>query len=453
MKLRRLILNNFGPYSYYDVEFPSDNRAFVLITGKNNAGKTSLIRALRLIDGALKLSRHSGICTDMPLKGAYIRDLYLRRLIHGFDNGEAEITAVLDTGREIKVHIASDKELITGNLPPRTPKSYQSLFGFIPPLGQIREEERPLDKQYILQYIDTNLAPLHFRNHIRQLFNDSQFDLLKKIIYETWNNVILGKIGYDINNNLLSCPYTEEGITGEISFAGQGFQIWLQIMTHLIRLSDCSTVILDEPEIFLHPEKQHKMIHTFREYFTGSMIIATHSSELMNEVDFSHIIHIQHGAEHSKFISTQNRKSLEDIRQEVGSSFNLIASQFEDVDRLIFTENTQDYDILREIANAYKSVVRTHNVPISGLSKWTNAISFKNAYKMLFGRDTRFSIMLDKDFYPKEYLNDIIKELSRNGIRDVPPFYRPTAVRVFPLISTYSLGVRPPSELCGLPSL
>jgi len=45
------------------------------------------------------------------------------------------------------------------------------------------------------------------------------------------------------------------------------------------------------------------------------------------------------------------------------------------------------------------------------------------------------------------------KWLERLGVNDLPPYYRPTAVRVFPAFSMYSLGVRPPSEVCGLPSL
>ena len=36
---------------------------------------------------------------------------------------------------------------------------------------------------------------------------------------------------------------------------------------------------------------------------------------------------------------------------------------------------------------------------------------------------------------------------------DPPPFYRPTAVRIFSLFPINSLGVKPPSEVCGLPSL
>ena len=39
------------------------------------------------------------------------------------------------------------------------------------------------------------------------------------------------------------------------------------------------------------------------------------------------------------------------------------------------------------------------------------------------------------------------------GRADLPPFYRPTAIRVFPVFSTNSLGESPPSEPCGLSSL
>lgn len=43
MKIKRLLLDNFGPFEHYEIEFPTDHKAFILITGKNNAGKTSLL--------------------------------------------------------------------------------------------------------------------------------------------------------------------------------------------------------------------------------------------------------------------------------------------------------------------------------------------------------------------------------------------------------------------------
>ena len=69
MKIHSLILRNFGPFTNYEVQFPSDDRAFVLLTGKNNAGKTSLLRALWLVDGALKLANGSIKPIDRSLKG------------------------------------------------------------------------------------------------------------------------------------------------------------------------------------------------------------------------------------------------------------------------------------------------------------------------------------------------------------------------------------------------
>jgi hypothetical protein len=343
----------------------------------------------------------------------------LLKLIHGFQDGTAEIIAILDSGREIQVFINSKEESITCNLPERTPKSLKSLLGFMPPLGQIPEEESFLTKQHILRYINTPLASHHIRNHIKQLLDKSQQDELKKIIYETWNNVELGEVQIDRTSNRLYCAYSENSYSGEISCAGQGFQIWLQIITHMIRLSDFSTIVLDEPEIFLHPEKQHAMIHSFREYFDGSMIIATHSPELMNEVDFSHILYIQREVNATKFISMQNKPLLEGIRQEIGSSFNLIASQFEDVERLIFSENVSDYEIVKQLATKLGISVHTHNIPISESNKWPDCIQYKNAHRIFFGKEAHFSLLLDKDFYPKDHLDHIDKELSLHNIRCV----------------------------------
>lgn len=419
MKIKRLILDNFGPFPSYELEFPADSRAFVLITGKNNAGKTSLLRALRLVDGALKLANGSSRTIDKPLRKIDIKDINIRRLVHGFQGGIATITAILDTGREIEVRVDGSNEHVSCNLPTRTPESVKSLFGFMPPLGQLPEEEAKVNKDYVLRYINTTLAPQHLRNQIYQLLSHPQRDRLKRVIYETWNEVTLGDVYHDTASNMLYCPYTEGQTTGEISLAGQGFQIWLQLMTNLIRLSDCSTIVLDEPEIFLHPEKQRKMVNTFREHFDGSMIIATHSPELMNEVDFSHILCIQREVSTPKIVSTKNRDLLEGIRAQIGSSFNLIASQFEDVERLIASENIQDYETITQIASQSGLSLRTHNIPISGLTKWEDCVQYKTAHKMFFGKEVPMSLLLDRDFYPKDFLEKIDKELSKHGIRTV----------------------------------
>ncbi len=61
-------------------------------------------------------------------------------------------------------------------------------------------------------------------------------------------------------------------------------------------------------------------------------------------------------------------------------------------------------------------------------------------------------IVVDED----EHVLASLSQLKRPEIfssRDLPPVYRPTAARIFPVFSTYSLGVRPDKEPCGLASL
>ena len=46
----------------------------------------------------------------------------------------------------------------------------------------------------------------------------------------------------------------EDRMTRELYWAGFGFQIWCQILTHLSRVDDSGLVVIDEPEVYLHPE-------------------------------------------------------------------------------------------------------------------------------------------------------------------------------------------------------
>ena len=187
----------------------------------------------------------------------------------------------------------------------------------------------------------------------------------------------------------------------------------------MVRLSDSSTLVLDEPEIFLHPEKQHHLIQILREYYNGTIIIATHSSELMNNVDISHIIHVQKNTQKTKIVQVSDRNELEKIRGYIGSNFNLVASQFEDVELLLATEYQLDYDILHQLALAYGIKTKTQSVRISGFNNWKDSIHYKQAYSMFFGKQVKCSLLLDRDYYPQVYLDTIKDELTLHKINVV----------------------------------
>ena len=246
----------------------------------------------------------------------------------------------------------------------------------------------------------------------------NDFELIKQIVKESWKGIKLVdfKIDY-FNNSRINCFFNEKGFEREISWAGQGLQIWFQIISHLVRLKNTSILILDEPEVNLHPEKQHDLIKIINQYFGGSVIIATHSVELMNNVDISHIIHVKKAQRKPKLKLSTDKKYLESIRSNIGSNFNFITSQFEEVDLIIFTEDVDDYKYITRIAKHLNFNKNTFNIPLHGFSEYKKAKYYKEAYQKLIGKNVDCCMVLDRDYYPDNYLDKINKELKNQQIK------------------------------------
>jgi len=417
MKLKELHLYNFGPFEDYSLEFPSDAKSCILITGKNNAGKTTIIRALRLISSALKSAKYSPtpLVRELPKKDT--KDIDISSMIYRFEEGQADIQAVFDNGKTITVLLDSTKNSITCVLPPHIHSSLSQQFGFLPPLGQLAQREKLLDQGYVMKTIDTTLAPQHLRNHLYHLIDDDQYSLIQQILKETWEGIQLQKTECDRSSAFLTCLYEDGDFCAEIGWAGQGLQIWLQILIHLVRLSEHPVLILDEPEIFLHPEKQNDLIQLLQNYYSGTAIIATHSTELMSNVDITHIIHVQKGTTKAKLRKSSDLHAIESIRKSIGSSVNLYATQFEDVDSLLFTEHKTDYDILVMFASHFGINKKTQNIRLSGSSQWKHYADYRKAYKTFFGKDIECSILLDKDYYPADFHESIIHDLQSKNVK------------------------------------
>src|SRR5947207_15989362 len=53
--IRKLLLKNFGPFKSYEIDFSEGEKICLLLTGKNNQGKSSIISGLKLLDSATKV--------------------------------------------------------------------------------------------------------------------------------------------------------------------------------------------------------------------------------------------------------------------------------------------------------------------------------------------------------------------------------------------------------------
>jgi predicted ATPase len=426
VRIKELILKDFGPFKNYRISFIEQNEVCVLLTGKNNEGKSNIINSLKLLNAATRVINKTK--QEISINGNYYYKLLrqdtegilIGRMIHNYSKNTAQIIGIFHDHFKIKVYLDPKNEIIYAENEGRLPSDVQNIFGFIPPLGLLSENEDIVSKEsYLRASIDTSLAPRHLRNHFCQVLSEEEFDLVKHLIKKSWRGIELLNFEVDYRQGKIYCYYKEERVEREISWAGQGLQVWFQIVTHLVRLRNSSILILDEPEINLHPEKQNDLIRLLKDYFTGSVVIATHSVEIMNNVSVSHIINIQKKCNEPKIKSAKDRSYLNFVRSQIGSNFNLIASQFEEFDVIIFTEDIFDYSIIQQVADNFKIRKKAFNIPIHGFSEYQKCIHYKKAYELLIGKKIDYTSLLDRDYYPEEYLSAVRSRLVSEGIRVV----------------------------------
>jgi predicted ATP-dependent endonuclease of OLD family len=69
----------------------------------------------------------------------------------------------------------------------------------------------------------------------------------------------------DRMSSRLSMFALENRITRELFWSRFGFQIWCQLLTHISRAQGSSLLVVDEPEIYLHPDVRRQLLGILRD--------------------------------------------------------------------------------------------------------------------------------------------------------------------------------------------
>src|SRR5260370_1133021 len=123
----------------------------------------------------------------------------------------------------------------------------------------------------------------------------------------------------------------EERMTREIYWVGFGFQIWCQLLTHLSRANESSIVVVDEPEVYLHPDVQRQLLGIIRE-IGADVLLATHSSEIIAEADPAEIVMVDKRRRTAERL--KNVAGIQRALEAVGSSQNITLTALVDHDNL-----------------------------------------------------------------------------------------------------------------------
>lgn len=413
--LEEIELINFRCFDHCIIEFDKFN----VLVGKNNTGKSTVVDALKLISNVVRYASyrtHYLEDRDIPFS--------LTNLRHDYREADTTIHAKFTQGYEVSIvfpidatpyaDFVHDGESISSreDLRPLT----QQNIGIIPPVGTFEITENPGSRKYLLSVIVSHLTPRHFRN-IWYYF-DEDFEDFRRAIEKTWVGCTIQPPEFIPSQNELYMFFIENGITREIFWSGHGFQVWLQLMTFLVKLGHIDSLVLDEPDIYLHSDMQKKLVRICRDR-ANQIIIATHAVDIIEEVEPEDILCIDKNLNNVKRLSSIDE--VQTIVTELGSAQNLKLVHFYRGRTCLFVEG-KDFDYLKILAKTLniEEFVREEGftvVPLEGFSNWDRLIHINWITKNAFGEDVRCYVILDSDYHTKQEKKDILRIFQQKGIK------------------------------------
>ncbi|MCU7367923.1 AAA family ATPase [Pantoea stewartii] len=407
---------NFKALKNYSLSLEQCN----ILVGPNNAGKSTIISAFRILEAALR--------TGCSRKPEYIyldgKNVYGHRVpvtglpvslenVHtDYEYSETKIEFRFSNSNKLFLNFPEDGgciltwECFDSSI--RTAATFKKAFPFsvqvIPVLGPLEHEESIVAVETIRRSLGTPRACRHFRNFWAQ--HPEGFEDFKSMIESTWPGMSIDRPERSSDIMVMFC--TENRMAREIFWAGFGFQVWCQLLTHLSRSNSFNLTVIDEPEVYLHPDLQRQLLAILRDQ-ANEFIIATHSTEIMGEADPSEISIIDKTKRSAKRV-----KDIEGVQQaltSLGSIQNITLTQLARNKKILFTEGSLDYKILRRFAKKFKLTELASGNDITqlaseGYSSWSKVQALAWGLKNTLDSEIKIAAIYDRDFWCD---NEIIK--------------------------------------------
>jgi energy-coupling factor transporter ATP-binding protein EcfA2 len=282
----------------------------------------------------------------------------------------------------------------------------------VPVLGPVEHQEQLVTEDTIRRNLATTRASRNFRNYWLQ-YPDG-FDEFAELVRRTWP-------GMDIERperlgDVVGMFCLENRISRELYWAGFGFQVWLQLLTHIFRSGNSSLIVVDEPEIYLHPDIQRQMLGILRDC-GPDVLLATHSTEIMSEADPSEILLIDKGKR-----TAERLKDVEGVQaalDAIGSVQNITLTRLARNKRLLFVEGESDFRLIRRFARKLGMAELASGTDLTalesgGFSSWERIRALAGGFENALGVALHVGAIFDRDYWCDEEIASIEAELARH---------------------------------------
>lgn len=333
--IKKLIVKNFRCFDNTTVVFQDTS----ILVGQNNAGKSTLIEALKVISIVVRKYKNlqftrtpewvpnetdNGVSPNMDNQN--ISD---KCIFNYYGDPPAMVEAIFSNGCSIRAYIGEGLSVFAliinrDSVPARNTKEARQIefppVEVLPQISALLEKEKRYEKHTVSQNKNTRLTSRCFRNQLYYYFD--HFAHFKALVEATWESLQVNPVDIDPTDDgmQLSFLVRNNDFTAEIGWMGHGLQMWVQCMWFISQCSPEAVVILDEPDVYMHADLQRRLIQLVSPMFS-QLIVATHSIEIMEEVLPESIIPVN--CKKRTIKSVGNHDVLQNMVEGMGSVFNL----------------------------------------------------------------------------------------------------------------------------------
>lgn len=429
--LKKIKLSNFKCYKQSTLYL----KDITVIVGNNNAGKSTLIEALRLV--ALVVRKYKNIIySEMPnefdlpkkQKGFKITSadtiVDLRSVIHNLEGDYATIEVEFDTKEIIKIYLNSTYAYAsvfdaTGNVISNKGTARKLSIApvrIMPQIGLIKDEEKRLAVDTIEKNLDTRLSSRHFRNELL-LYKNKYYDDFVEMAQNTWKGLRIQDLVAGYGDTPIDLFVYDGSFSAEIGNMGSGLQMWLQIIWFLSRCDGNDTIILDEPDVYMHPDMQKKIFDIVSKKFK-QVIVATHSVEIISMAEPQHIVTVDRNSR--RFSYANDIKGAQSIIDNIGGIQNLSLLRLGSSKKCVFVEG-KDLSLLSKIYSRVfpNSETRIDDIPfvvLGGKGRFEESLGTARLFREETNSQIQTICLLDHDYSTDEEIKTYCKKAEESGL-------------------------------------
>ncbi len=427
--LKKLQLENFKCYKKVIINF----KEISIIVGENNAGKSCLIEALRLVSKAAQGSKKRVYVAppkefDLPavVKGFTLDTQKLKIdlgiIIYFYNQAKyAKIIATFNDKSRIEIYLNKkhafaviyDENGFVMKTKQQAEKLNIDKIGILPQIGPIRENEKLLSKDTVAGDKDTYLSSLHFRNEIYQ-WKKEFFGEFVQNAQDTWPGLKIESLDFEQGiDEYIALYVRDNGFPAEIGKMGNGLQMWLQIIWFLARSKNCSVIILDEPDVYMHSDMQRRILELVKIKFP-QVIIATHSLEIITRVDPDCILEINKKDKTMRYAS--DSFSAQKIIDDIGGVQNLSLINLGRQRRCLFVEGKDLYYLDKFNEILYGKQLNIPNFSFGGFKNIPHIYGAANLFYNETGNQIKCFALADRDYRDTKVVEKMQEEAKQKHL-------------------------------------